>query len=663
MTETVKLQVTADASKVNPELAKVQKDLGQLAASTKRLEEGFGKFGSRLTQAFSLGAITAFMVKINSAADQLNDLSDRLGASASGLQAIQLAAAQAGGSAEAASNALGKMSATIGDAMVGNKQAVQSFDRLGLSVQELSAMKADEAFRTIADAVSKIPNSFERLSIAQDIYGKGAKEIIGLLAQGGAAIDEVNKRLEEQGARLNDLDVKKIGVMNDQLAFQATVVQNLGAKFLTGLTPAVNVAVDSFANMLGSLGGASEGGKTFGVVMIAAIKTIEAAAYGLVAVFETVREIVAGVLAVISGGVPNLVGGFATMADAVGLDGLAGKLGAASQFMHDMDLTLSGIAQSASMNADKATQAAVRAGGEFLRASALYDEFAAKLNMAAGLAASSNPAALAGSGGAYDPNAARAGAYSDPGRTSGRQGGGITLGDPAGAKAAAAAPVDPTLDPQVLYQSQVYGALQTAYDEYSGSMLGKIDAFQSTWLGSMLTSNQAQIDAEMFKNLSIGDMMGQFAEMAMQHGGRLGKIGKAFAIAQTIWTTSGAVMRAMQEIPYPANFGVAASVAAMGAMKLATIKSTNIGSGGSLGSVSGATPGMGATAALPASVPATRSTESDQRSAVNIYVEGNLMSGPESVRWLAEQLGTLINGNDLVYINGNSRQAMVLRGE
>ena len=115
MTETVKLQVTADASKVNPELAKVQKDLGQLAASTKRLEEGFGKFGSRLTQAFSLGAITAFMVKINSAADQLNDLSDRLGASASGLQAIQLAAAQAGGSAEAASNALGKMSATIGD--------------------------------------------------------------------------------------------------------------------------------------------------------------------------------------------------------------------------------------------------------------------------------------------------------------------------------------------------------------------------------------------------------------------------------------------------------------------------------------------------------------------------------------------------------------------
>lgn len=36
MTETVKLQVTADASKVSPELAKVQKDLGELRAILTR---------------------------------------------------------------------------------------------------------------------------------------------------------------------------------------------------------------------------------------------------------------------------------------------------------------------------------------------------------------------------------------------------------------------------------------------------------------------------------------------------------------------------------------------------------------------------------------------------------------------------------------------------
>ena len=111
-----------------------------------------------------------------------------------------------------------------------------------------------------------------------------------------------------------------------------------------------------------------------------------------------------------------------------------------------------------------------------------------------------------------------------------------------------------------------------------------------------------------------------------------------------------------------ANIGVAAAIAAKGAMQLATIKKTNIGSGGTAPTAGGVSAASGS-AAMPTSVAATRSTESDQRSAVNIYVEGNLMSGPESVRWLAEQLGTLINGNDLVYINGNSRQAMVLRGE
>ena len=309
MTETVKLQVTADASKVNPELAKVQKDLGDLAKSTKRIEEGLGRFGDRLKQAFSLGDITAFMLKVNNAADQLNDLSDRLGASASGLQAIQIAAAQAGGSAEAASTALAKMSSTIGDAMAGNKQASEAFSRLGLSVQQLSTMKADEAFRAISDALARVPNSFERASLAQDVFGKGAKEIAGLLAQGGAAIDEVNKRLAEQGALLSDLDVKKIGVMNDELQFQSTVVQNLGTKFLSGLSPAVGVATGAVAEMLGRLGGATEAGKLFGTVMVGAIKVVEATAYTLAAAFEGVRAVIAGVLYAITSGIQNVLQG------------------------------------------------------------------------------------------------------------------------------------------------------------------------------------------------------------------------------------------------------------------------------------------------------------------------------------------------------------------
>lgn len=652
----VTFDFAAESAKLRNEIDKVRKEVSGLSATAKGIERGFANVGKAIVGAFSVGAIAGFISKVNSAADQLNDLSQRLGASASGLQAIQSAAALAGGSADAAATALEKMAVTLGDAAAGNKTAVQAFERLGLSVKELQGLKADEAFRKIADAVSAIPNSYERASAAQDIFGKGAKEISGLLAQGSTALDDVNKGLAEQGALLSDLDVARIGVMNDQLDFQATVVQNLGTKFLTGLTPAVNVAVDTFANFLKSLGGASSAGEGFGQIMIVAIKTIEAGAYGLVAVFETVREIIAGVLAVISGGVANLISGFSTMAGAVGLDGLAGKLGTAAEFMRGIDASLTDIAQSASINADKATAAAIKAGTEILNAGLIFAQYKQQLDAAAAEQAARNAQTQ---GGIVNPTGA-AGAAA-----------GATAADPfAGINAAsnktlnaALGKFDPTTDLEALFALDKYKWREEQEAAHQGTMLGLLDSFNSTWLGSMLTANQQQIDAETFKSETIGGLMANFAQTAMQQGGVLGKIGKAFAIAQTIWSTGTAVMNAMAQVPYPANIAAAAGVAAMGAMQLANIMKTNIGSGGSVASAKGGSK-VSASSPVASQSPAgtQASTESQQKSAAQIIINGNLFAAQETVDWLVRQIADAVNNKDMVFIDGNSRQAMELVG-
>ncbi len=656
MTETVKLQVTADASKVNPELAKVQKDLGQLAASTKRLEDGFGKFGDRLKQAFTVGAITAFMVKINNAADMLNDLSDRLGASASGLQAIQLAATMAGGSAEAAATALGKMSSTIGDAMAGNKQAVQAFDRLGLSVQELSAMKADEAFRKITDAVAGLGNSFERASVQRAIFGKGASELAGLFAAGSAAIDEVNKRLEEQGARLNDLDVKKIGIMNDELAFQSTVVQNLGVKFLSGLTPAIGVATGALSEMFAKLGGASEAGRGFGVVLTAAIKMVEAAAYGLASTFETVREIIAALLGVITGAVSDLLGGFATLADWVGLDWLSGKLKSGQEVMSGISESLTDIATSAARNADIAGAAAIKAATDIVRAGEIYAQAEADYKAKAAAAAAANAGGQGAGSGYQAPDSGKVGKTVDPFAGINAQSN-KTLDKAIGQ-------FDPSTDLEAMTAEARYKWREEREAAHQGTMLGLLSAFNDSWLGQILYAGEAQIAAEEYKNVTIGQMVGQFADMAIQQGGRLGKFGKAVAIASTIWNTADAVIKSYNQAGgYPWGIAPAAAMAAAGMVQLAKIKSTNIGSSGSVAAASGGggSASAGASAAMPTSVAATRSTESDQKKATQIIISGPIVGGRESARVLLDLLQEAID-SDMLFISGNSRQAMEIRG-
>lgn len=624
----VTFDFAAESAKLRSEINKARKELGKLNATAKGIGDGFKLLGGAIVGALSIGAITSFLTKVNAIADGLNDLSGRLGASASGLQSLQVAAQLAGGSAEAMNVALAKMSTTVGDAAAGNKVAAAAFDRLGLSAKELAGLKADEAFRRIADATAAIPNSFERASAAQDIFGKGAKEIAGLLAEGGSAIDNVNTQLEAQGALLSNIDVAKIGVMNDELQFQSTVVDNLGVKFLSGLSPAIGVATGALSEVLGTLGGASEAGRGFGVIMVAAIKTVEAAVYGLIAVFEGLRSVVADALRIIAQILPGETA-----------SGIAQSLDA--------------VAASAFANAKAASAAAIKAGADVFRAGQIFDEAEAAFSAKAAAASARATAAQGGFGnaGALAGGGAAAGAGAKdpkgPGLIRGLETTSLVLNDPLS-------------QPEYLLQQSLGDALLTLRQEQAAAQLSVADQTTTGFLNSLLLSNDLQIQAEQFKNATLADSMSQLVGIAAQQGGALGKIGKAYAIAQTIWSTGTAVMRALAEVPYPANLAAAAGIAAKGVLQLANIRKTNIGGGGSVAGV-GAGAG-GGSSAFSDNVPATRSTESDQKSAVQIIVQGSLFAAQETVTWLAEAIGEAVNNRDLVFISGNSRQAMEFQG-
>jgi hypothetical protein len=659
----VTFDFAAESAKLRSEIDKVRKELSTLNASTQSIKEGFTAMGQALTGALSVGAITAFFVKVNGAADALNDLAQRSGASASGLQAIQLAAAQAGGSMDAVAPALAKMSVRIGEAMAGSKEATAAFDHLGLSVAELSTQKSDQAFRTILQHLSEIPNSAERAEAGTKILGKGYAEVAGLAIEGQKAIDQVNEALARQGATISDLDVAKIGVMNDELQFQGVVVENLGTKFLAGLAPSIGVATSTLSDMLAKLGGATDAGKGFGVIMVAAIKMIESAAYGLASVFETVRELIAGVLSVITGSVGDVIGAFGYLADAVGLDRLGASLKRGQDAMSGISESLRDISVQASRNADVAAAAMLRSAEGALNASEIYNQAQANFARTAAEAAARNAGAQGAGSGYQIPESLGGGAKDTRSPLDRLQT--QNLNSLTSETRTDLARFDPAVDLRAINEDARNAYLLQQQIDHDATMLGQFENFNQTWLGQMLTANQAQIESEAYKNQTIGGMMGNLANMAIQSGGKAAKFGKAFAIASTIWSTAAAIMDAMgpRGPGYPANIAAAAGIAAMGVAQLANIKKTNVDSGG--GVVNAASGGGGASSpALSNSIPATQpaSTESQQKSAINIYVDGNLMAGQESVRWFADQLGALINNQDMVFINGNSRQAMELAG-
>jgi hypothetical protein len=214
-------------------------------------------------------------------------------------------------------------------------------------------------------------------------------------------------------------------------------------------------------------------------------------------------------------------------------------------------------------------------------------------------------------------------------------------------------------DPKLLREIEINGALQAIQDEHDQTMLGKLELFEQTRLGSLLSYNDLMINAEMAKNMTLGDMAFDLVRMAAQSSGALGKVGKAFAIAQTIWSTGTAIMRAYEQLGPIKGTVAAAAIAAKGAMHLANIKKTNIGVGGSLAGVGGG----GITAAAPALGDNVSGVQQqDQRAISQVVINGNVFSSQETAEWIIGQIRDAVESRDVVFISSNSRQAMELVG-
>jgi hypothetical protein len=642
MTPEVKVRISADGTGVDKEVGKVNKNLDGLKKQTDALGGSLAKLGGIAAGALSVGAITGWLRGVNTSIERLNDLSDQLGASVQGLQSLQLAAQMSGGSAEAMATGLSKLQVSLGDALQGGKLTSTAFQELGLSARELAKLPTDQAMQRVAVALTDVENANVRAKLGTDLLGKGFKENAGFFADAGDALSEVNTRLAEQGALIDGLDAAKIGIMNDELQFQSAVVTNLGAKFLSGLSPAIGVATSSIGNLIANMGGATEAGKSFGVAMVAAIKSIEAVVYSLAAAFEIVRSSAATAFAVLATGPQKIAGPFG---NALGiLTGAIRAYGDNQEAAENAAASLDSIARSALANARLASAAAIRAGAEVLNAEQVFSEASARMDAkAAEIAAKLGAAQIpVGAGAAGIGTAA-----------------GLGGAGPLSVSKDSLGKIDPQLDPEVLQRTSINDTLQAMQDTHNATMIGKLEAFNTTTLGMMLSNADMMQQIEFAKNATVGDAMGSLVQMAIAQGGTLAKVGKGLYIAQTIWATSNAIMEAMgyRGPGWPANIAVAANIAAMGALQIANIKRTNPGTGGSIVSGRGGGASVAASPALSDNVGPT-GQPLDQQSVAQVHIHGNVFSSEETAAWFIEKIRDAVDSRDVVLISGNSRQAM-----
>lgn len=226
---------------LNAKLASFEQDMKRANSSLDTLNKRANLVGEGFKAAFgaagallSVGALSAIAKSSIDAADNLNDLSTKLGVSVETLAGFKLAAEQSGTSLEGVGTGISKLTKSIGEAEGGNTKLAEALQQLGVTARD-----PKEAFFQLADAVQKTTDPAQRAALLSQVLGKSYSDLVPLLSQGSDALRQSAKDSETFAQSMAKL-APDADNFNDQLAQMQINSAGFAAKILSDVLPAMN---------------------------------------------------------------------------------------------------------------------------------------------------------------------------------------------------------------------------------------------------------------------------------------------------------------------------------------------------------------------------------------------------------------------------------------
>lgn len=226
--------------KLKAGLAAAQARLQNFATNVAALGISFSSLSSLASRAMGLISST-----FTGPADQLQNMADRTGLSVETLQALAEAGADSGATLEDVGGASRALANFLQSVEHGSDAAKTSLAELGVEGSSLGNMSQDQRLATFADALSRISDPARRAALAQDVFGRGAMNLLPILGQGSKAIAAYRQRLAEVGALRTAEQVAAADELGDAMARLQRRVQALGFSALVAMAPTLQRIADA----------------------------------------------------------------------------------------------------------------------------------------------------------------------------------------------------------------------------------------------------------------------------------------------------------------------------------------------------------------------------------------------------------------------------------
>jgi hypothetical protein len=284
------ISLIADTATFSSGLNKAKGDLNSSAAAMNRVLatvdkqfHGIGEtikdFGSEI---FSLkGAFTALVgaVGIGSLVEMgknavesvgsLGELASQLGVTTDTLQTFSYAATQVGLSQDELRAGLSKLTKTIGEASIGNKTAIDSFNQFGIKILDAqgNVRSTDAVIRDIADAMKGLSDPAQRAALATELMGKAGQKLIPFLQDGSAGLDDMVQKAKDLGLVFDESTIRAADEAADKLQTLAYVLKTELSGALVQLAPDLTILAQKMIDLaLAFDRGANRVAAFFGVI-------------------------------------------------------------------------------------------------------------------------------------------------------------------------------------------------------------------------------------------------------------------------------------------------------------------------------------------------------------------------------------------------------------
>lgn len=220
-------KLTLDKGDYDKGINEAEKEGRSLGDSLKNAGKNIAKAGAAVAGVG--GALFGFANQVAGNADEIDKMSQKLGLSRRAYQEWDYVLQISGADINSMSTGLKTLTNKFDDAKSGTESSIDTFKRLGLSMEDIQDLSREDLFKEVIFAFQNMDDSAERAALANDLFGRSGQELAPLF---NTTAEETKKLINE----VNDLG----GIMSDEAVKDGAAFKDSLTALKSAFTGATN---------------------------------------------------------------------------------------------------------------------------------------------------------------------------------------------------------------------------------------------------------------------------------------------------------------------------------------------------------------------------------------------------------------------------------------